>query len=345
MPDLGRSAVLTGFVDTARGLGLDPLRLAAEAGLPREALADPEVRVDSRAMAQLLELAAERSGVEDFGLRMAVNRRMSTMGVIGLALRNQPTARKAMEMLVRYAWLQNELLRVRLEDQGDDTLLSIGMAGWTDRQGVELIVGIGFKLLQDLRGSGWRPREIRFLHGPPRSLEGHRRFFGMTPLFNQEAVGLLLDRSDMDKPSVVGDPTMAAPLNGYLEHLAAGRSATLRGQVVDLILSMLPNGGCTADRVAHRLGMDRRTLHRRLTIEGTSFSEILEGARSELAATLLANSDRPMQNVAETLGFGSLSAFGHWFRRNFDCSASRYRAVGGRGVRGRVVEATPIGII
>jgi len=37
-----------------------------------------------------------------------------------------------------------------------------------------------------------------------------------------------------------------------------------------------------------------------------------------------------MQSVAETLGFGSLSAFGHWFHRRFECSASRYRAQVGR---------------
>jgi len=123
---------------------------------------------------------------------------------------------------------------------------------------------------------------------------------------------------------------MAGPLTQYLEHLAAGRTASLRGQVLDLILSMLSNGGCTVDRVAHRLGMDRRTLHRRLAAEGTSFTEILESARGDLATTLLSNSDRPMQNVAETLGFGSLSAFGHWFRRRFECSASRYRALEGR---------------
>ena len=308
--------------------------------MPREALTDPEMLVASKPMSRLLELAAERSGAEDFGLRMAANRRTSTMGVIGLALRNQATARKAMEMLVRYAWLQNELLRVRLEDQGDDTLLAFGMAGWTDRQGAELVMGVGFRLLADLRGAGWRPREIRFLHAPPRSLESHRRFFGMTPLFNQEVLGLLLDREDLDKPTAAGDPSMAEPLNRYLEHLAAGRTASLRNQVVDLILSMLPNGGCTADRVAHRLGIDRRTLHRRLAAEGTSFTEILEGARGELATTLLANSDRPMQNVAETLGFGSRSAFGHWFRRNFDCSASRYRARGGRmGSRARSIAA------
>jgi len=132
---------------------------------------------------------------------------------------------------------------------------------------------------------------------------------------------------------VVGDPRMAAPLNRYLEHLAAGRRATLESQVMDMILVMLPNGGCTADRVAHRLSMDRRTLHRRLANEGTSFTEILDRARADLAATLLSNSDRPMQNVAETLGFGSLSAFGHWFRRRFDCSASHYRAQAGRASR------------
>ena len=45
----------------------------------------------------------------------------------------------------------------------------------------------------------------------------------------------------------------------------------------------------------------------------------------EMAASLLVNSDRPLQGVADILGFSSLSAFAHWFRRKFAQSASAYR--------------------
>jgi AraC-like DNA-binding protein len=41
-----------------------------------------------------------------------------------------------------------------------------------------------------------------------------------------------------------------------------------------------------------------------------------------------------LQGVSDLLGFSSLSAFAHWFRRRFKCTASAYRAerVGGPGL-------------
>jgi AraC-like DNA-binding protein len=72
--------------------------------------------------------------------------------------------------------------------------------------------------------------------------------------------------------------------------------------------------------------MDRRTLQRHLAVEGTSFTLLLESTRRNLAESLLTSSGRPLQRVAEMLGFSSLSAFAHWFRRQFGRSASEYRA-------------------
>ena len=333
MSELGRSAGLTGFVETARSLGLDPYRLATEVGVPRAALSDPDMLVVSAAMSQLIELAGERSGAEDFGLRMAGQRGLSTMGVIGLALRNQPTTRKALEMLSEYAWLQNEALSIRLEEHGDEATLSFGLIGWRGRQASELLMAIGFGLLQTLRGPGWKPLDVRFLHAAPRNLDPQRKLFGVTPLYEQDVFGLVFEHQDLDKPNVVGDPGMAPHLGRYLEHLAQGRSQALRSRVMDLVLLLMPSGAATVERVAESMRIERRTLHRRLAAEGTSFSQILESARGEVATTLLANSERPLQNVAEMLGFSSLSAFGHWFRRRFNSTASQYRALGGQMVR------------
>jgi len=44
-----------------------------------------------------------------------------------------------------------------------------------------------------------------------------------------------------------------------------------------------------------------------------------------MATALLIGSDRPLQHVSDLLGFSSLSAFAHWFRRHFEQSASTYR--------------------
>ena len=38
------------------------------------------------------------------------------------------------------------------------------------------------------------------------------------------------------------------------------------------------------------------------------------------------NSDRPLTSVAELLGFSALSAFSRWFRSEFGCSVTQWRA-------------------
>jgi AraC-like DNA-binding protein len=326
MSQLGRSAGLTGFIDVAREAGLDPYALARTAGIPREALTDPELRVAVSAMSRLIELAASAAGLEDFALRMVEKRRLSTMGPMGLAIREQPNLRKALELFHQYAWLQNEALSVGLEEVDDLALLRLGMPAWRGRQASELAMGVIFRMVQAVRGPTWRPLEVRFMHAAPANLDGHHRLFGLTPLFDQDFMGLVIDRAELDRPVLANDPEMARVMEDYIAHLAQGKGRlTLSAQVQQLILSLLPGGGCTVERVASRLGMDRRTLHRRLAGEGRSFTELLNATRAELAGSLLATSERPLQSVADMLGFASLSAFAHWFRRNFECTASAYR--------------------
>ncbi|MGZ6039479.1 MAG: helix-turn-helix transcriptional regulator, partial [Phenylobacterium sp.] len=122
------------------------------------------------------------------------------------------------------------------------------------------------------------------------------------------------------------DPDMARQVVRYLEQIAAGRGSNFSDKVREMIVLLLPNGGVTVERVAQRLAMDRRTLHRKLVTEGTTFSELLNTARREVAEPLLARSERSFQSVADLLGFSSLSAFAHWFRRQFGSTASAYRA-------------------
>ncbi len=327
MSQMGRSAGLTGFVDVAREAGLDPYALARSVGLPREALSDPELRVSAPAMSRLLELGATASGLEDFALRMVERRRLSTMGPMGLAIREQPTLRKALELFHQYSWLQNEALSVGLEEMDDVALLRVVIPPWRGRQANELTMGVMFQVIQAVRGPTWRPLEVRFMHSAPANLESHRRVFGLTPLFDQDFMGLVIDRAELDRLVQAKDPEMARVMETYIAHIASSRDRfTLSGQVEQLILALLPNGGCTVERVAARLGIDRRTLHRRLAGEGTSFTEVLNATREDLAVSLLSTSERSLQSVADMLGFASLSAFAHWFRRNFDSTASAYRA-------------------
>jgi AraC-like DNA-binding protein len=88
---------------------------------------------------------------------------------------------------------------------------------------------------------------------------------------------------------------------------------------------MLPSGLCSAESVANRVGLDRRTLHRHLAREGQTFSSIIDSVRAELAARYIGNDDRDLASIADLLGFSARSALSRWFQNQFGCSISEWR--------------------
>src|SRR4051812_45487465 len=75
-----RTATLSGYGDVARSVGLDPAALLAAVGLDAADLEVPDRWVPGAQAARLLELSAERSGREDFALRLAEHRALGTLG-------------------------------------------------------------------------------------------------------------------------------------------------------------------------------------------------------------------------------------------------------------------------
>src|SRR6478609_690403 len=196
-----RSGSLTNFADVARGAGLQPERLLKELGLPRRALTEPDLMIPIDSVRHLLETAAERSGVEAFGLLMAEARKLSNLGPVGLLMREQPTLRAAVETYVQYARALNQALFVTIEESGDAIVLReelIVGPGSPVRQSTELAIGVLFQMLRAFLGHHWRPRRICFAHHAPADLSVHHRLFGRRVEFGQVFNGIVCSRRDLE---------------------------------------------------------------------------------------------------------------------------------------------------
>ena len=324
-----RGATLADFVEVARDQGLDPFRLALAAGLSAAHLTDPDLQVPAETFGRLLEMAAERGAVEDFGLRVAERWNLATLGVVGQVVREQPSARKALEALVHYIWVQNETLSMTLEDGGGVVVVRLGaLSGGRrrGRQGTEFLLSCLVRVIRGLMGATWTPLETHLGHAAPTSLVLHRRALGPSLVFESSFEGLVCGAADLERALPRADPGMARRLEAYVEDLAARQGRRLADEVRDLVVARLPGGDCTVARLAAQLRIDRRTIHRRLAVEGTSFTQILDAARRSLAAAHLERSGRRLDLVAEQLGFSSLSAFSRWHRLTFSETASARRA-------------------
>jgi AraC-like DNA-binding protein len=76
----------------------------------------------------------------------------------------------------------------------------------------------------------------------------------------------------------------------------------------------LAGGECTLAGTARVLGVSVRTLQRRLRSDGTSFAELVEALRREMAFEYL-DKQLPLQEIAWLLGYSEPSAFHHAFKR------------------------------
>jgi len=180
-------------------------------------------------------------------------------------------------------------------------------------------------VLQVFMGAAWRPRLVCFTHAAPPSLDVHRRVLGPAVEFGHEFNGIVCNAADLDVPNPGADPVLAR----YSQELLAptlARSALLTDRVRQLIVLLLPRGLCRVEIVAQHLGVDRRTVHRQLSAEHTSFSALVEAERRALATRYVEDTERPLTEVAALLGFSAPSAFSRWHATSFGQSAVRRRA-------------------
>jgi AraC-like DNA-binding protein len=142
------------------------------------------------------------------------------------------------------------------------------------------------------------------------------------------------DERSLTLPAAVVDatlPTANRNLAGLLDRVLAEELARLdRTNVVArcraLLLERLAGGEVTATEAARRLAMSRRTLHRKLADEGTTWQQLVDETRRDIAMRMIEDPRRPIGEITFELGFSQQSAFARAFRRWAGTSPTQYRA-------------------
>jgi len=329
MPHLVRAASLTNYSEVARSVGLDPLRMLADVGLSASVLREPDLMLPADRVGQLLENSAAASGVESFGLRMAETRQLSNLGRVGMLIRDQATLRDSISVLVRYQAMLNGSLSVMIEESAGVVVIReeviVGRAQPV-RQAIELAIGVMLRLMRQVLGERWRPRRVCFTHAAPRDIGTHGRVFGPCVEFDHDFNGIVCAKADLDAANPSADPAMARYAQELLDTTLQTHVPSMLDDVRRTVLLLLPSGRCSIEQVAAHLGVVCRTVQRRLSEQGVSFSTLVNDVRIELAERHVVNSERALTDVAALLGFSAPSGFSRWYHAQFGCSPSQARA-------------------
>jgi AraC-like DNA-binding protein len=329
MVALVRAASLSNFAETARQLGLDPPRLLRDARIDVAALTHPDMRIRADRVDGLLEAAAAEGKCPTFGLRMAESRRISDFGAVSLLIAHQPSLREVLAVTVRYRGLLNEALAMHVEQSGDlvivrEELVTEGVT--PGRQAQELAIGTLFRMFRTLLGPRWRPHSVNFTHAAPADLVVHRRLFGFDVQFESEFNGLVCSAADLDQTNPAADPAMARYAQQFVDTMASQAGVSTVRAARQAVYLLLPLGRASIEQIAREMGMNVRTLQRKLEAEGVSFSELVNDVRCELAVRYLAGRSNSLTRIAEMLGYAQSSSFTRWFIAQFGAPPKRWRA-------------------
>jgi AraC-like DNA-binding protein len=244
------------------------------------------------------------------------------------ALMGAPTGLMRLAALAAIARTEDSALDMRIQSEGDELRVICIMEGlgrhpfvclaeWLNLQAVISVV-------RSVAGASWCPREMGFVSTsrPPDAVLA--AFPDTRILLGQSSTSILIAH-DLCGARTAGAPIRSeAPVPGEDTDHARTPWEFLR-LIRMLVQPYLNTGRLEIAFAAELAGISTRTLQRRLSAGGSSYSQILQEARFDLACAQLAEPSLKVIDVAMMAGYESPQHFTRAFRRFTGVTPSQYR--------------------
>lgn len=172
-------------------------------------------------------------------------------------------------------------------------------------------------------------KEVTFQYSEPEDMSWYEKAFQCPVYFNADRNALVTDRGYLETDKMQWTRKVVKPLfNTYLKW-NIDKNPYASNTVSQMIIETLPAimGANKSDLtvVAKALDMHPKKLQRLLAEEGTSYSDLLDNVRSNLAVRLLVETDIGIDRIAKTLDYTTDRAFTAAAKRWFGTTPTHYR--------------------
>ena len=300
------------------GVELEPILKKAHLTLQEIEKTDARLRV--RDQIRFLDLVATAVQDNFLGFHLAQSPDLRKMGWLYYVAASSEIMSDALKRNARFSSVVNEGIALKYIDNGDVAIRIdyVGVSRHLDRHQIEFLMTTQVRLCRQLTGLRLMPSRVRFTHHRDSTNPEFAEIFGDDVEFGAAADEVAFATAIKTMPVVSADPYLNKLLISYFDEVLARRPAgrsSFRSSVENTIVPLLPHGKGRAGEIAPRLGLSQRTFARRLSLEGYTFSEVLEKLRSDLAERYLTDESLSISKIAWLLGYQEVSAFTHAFKR------------------------------
>ena len=319
---LGSSTLASWVLLIARALqqrGIEPEPLFRRAGLPSARVEDANARYPLAAMQRLWHLGAQATRDPCFGLEVGRLWHPTTFQALGYAALASASLRDALTNLVRYCHVVSTGVALELVDRTDEVDLVVASrgpghltaAGHATQAAMAAIV----TLCRQARSGSVLLQRVTLTRDEREGWTRLEEFFAC-PVESGTQDALVFGSHEIDAPLDTFNQDLLRLNREHVAHyLSSLEVADFPGQVRLQIARLLPSGVGDADVVAHAMNLSRRTLQRRLRVHDTSFRQILDETRRDLAREYIQDATLSMAEVACLLGFAETSSLSRAMRR------------------------------
>ncbi len=315
------------YTNLLRSIGAPVERLLTRAGIHPDLLNHPTAVVPLQSGFRFFELACRTQGTEHIGLHVGLSNTLEDFGSYGQMLQGELTMH---QYLRKGIFLYNLLVtgqRFWLSEHGDELRINFESAGESRigqyQSEIDSLTFVANRF-KEAAGKPWSPRVLSLAHKSREDLPDIDLFAGSRVLRGTGENYVTVPIDMLGLPFLGG--TNGTRARGDEKTDARPLPKSLRGLVQLQLESMLPRESLHIDHVSESLGMNTRSLQRRLARRGVTYSKLLAETRLHQAVKWLENGDNPITEIAYDLGYQDCSNFTRAFRRHVGVSPHIFRA-------------------
>jgi len=311
---------------------VEPQPIFSQAGIDLNPVDVKDSRVDMQKMTVLWQLCVQATGNSELGLVAASLFQPAYLKGIGLAWMASANLEEGLRRFVDNSQLINTAMQLELIEQGDELMiqyqpkLPMQQKIKTNQCAIQLGVGFFLKMFRLAAGKNIPATAVYFSFPIGDSRTAYEEYFQCPVHGESSHNGIAFSKSLLNEMLPTHDAELVAlneaAVGKYIQSMGSGQSSE---KVIRLVTQLLASGCPTEETIAFKMNMSKRTLQRKLSHEGQSYSQLLNSLRIALAKQYLVSNSIAITEITYQLGYSSPSTFARAFKQQTSFSPLKYR--------------------
>ncbi|NCF17942.1 MAG: helix-turn-helix domain-containing protein [Haliea sp.] len=325
-----RAYGLSPVITVVREAGLDPVAMLERAGIPADAPDDPEYTLSLREELAFMEDALQALQQPDLGLQLGPRYHLPFYGMLGLAAMTSANLAETFRVVFKYIHLTWSFMNWSLRSEDGVAIIHLQKRrdlGNCYQYMVDRGLAASYTIACDALGYTLPLLEVNVMQPAPAYAERYQEIFRCPVNFSAGSNDFRFEERYVHEPLQQAETESSRIFEAQCEQICAaldeGGGFT---EVIRQHLLQLPNQVSSLERIAERLHTTPRTIQRKLAQENTSYHELVENIRRNLAIEYLKTTALSLEDIAARLGYADAPSFSHAFKRWTGSSPGALRA-------------------